>query len=226
MKALAEELGARVHHRPDDYADDGWRPVYTLVGDRQEELQQVFRNEGLGRQRRRVLRPACRTDGGSGCDGDVAVQRGTYRLLHIALWRRVSLRAVPFAERQRAAAKFLDIWRHSPELNEVRSITLRDLPGCSSARTGRLHPLSRTGLHGRQHARVRPLRTARSPSHGPGFRRSICKRRSQRWPNSCKFKSCQSRSLSLKRCSLAETPEAARQPGFDYLRIGRPQRAS
>jgi radical SAM protein with 4Fe4S-binding SPASM domain len=27
--------------------------------------------------------------------------------------------------------KFLDIWRHSPQLNEVRSITARDLTGCS-----------------------------------------------------------------------------------------------
>jgi radical SAM protein with 4Fe4S-binding SPASM domain len=28
-------------------------------------------------------------------------------------------------------AKFLDIWRHSPQLNEVRSIHLRDMPSCS-----------------------------------------------------------------------------------------------
>jgi radical SAM protein with 4Fe4S-binding SPASM domain len=27
--------------------------------------------------------------------------------------------------------KFLDIWNHSPQMNEVRSITIRDLPGCS-----------------------------------------------------------------------------------------------
>lgn len=27
--------------------------------------------------------------------------------------------------------KFVDIWRHSPQLNEVRSITLRDMPSCS-----------------------------------------------------------------------------------------------
>ena len=30
--------------------------------------------------------------------------------------------------------KFLDIWRHSPQLNEVRSISLRDLTGCSECR--------------------------------------------------------------------------------------------
>ena len=28
--------------------------------------------------------------------------------------------------------KFIDIWRHSPELNEVRTITARDLPVCST----------------------------------------------------------------------------------------------
>ncbi|HEV2618150.1 MAG TPA: radical SAM protein [Candidatus Acidoferrales bacterium] len=28
--------------------------------------------------------------------------------------------------------RFLDIWRNSPEMNEVRSITLRDLPACST----------------------------------------------------------------------------------------------
>jgi AdoMet-dependent heme synthase len=27
--------------------------------------------------------------------------------------------------------KFIDIWRHSPQLNEVRSIRLRDMPPCS-----------------------------------------------------------------------------------------------
>jgi hypothetical protein len=28
--------------------------------------------------------------------------------------------------------KFIDIWRHSPQLEEVRSITLGDLQGCST----------------------------------------------------------------------------------------------
>jgi hypothetical protein len=28
--------------------------------------------------------------------------------------------------------KFIDIWRHSPQMNEVRSITARDLPVCST----------------------------------------------------------------------------------------------
>ena len=32
--------------------------------------------------------------------------------------------------------KFVDIWRHSPQLKEVRSITLRDMPSCSKCTHG------------------------------------------------------------------------------------------
>jgi radical SAM protein with 4Fe4S-binding SPASM domain len=32
--------------------------------------------------------------------------------------------------------KFIDIWRDSPQLNEVRSITLRDMPSCSQCTHG------------------------------------------------------------------------------------------
>src|SRR6266568_8347739 len=44
--------------------------------------------------------------------------------------------------------KFLDIWRHSPQLNEVRSITLGDLEGCSScAHQWRVYALPGPRLH-------------------------------------------------------------------------------
>ena len=43
------------------------------------------------------------------------------------------MRAVSAAERQRAAdTRFIDIWQHSPQLKEVRSITVSDLQGCST----------------------------------------------------------------------------------------------
>src|SRR4029077_4814809 len=32
--------------------------------------------------------------------------------------------------------KFIDIWKHSPQMNEVRSITLGDLPTCSTCSHG------------------------------------------------------------------------------------------
>jgi radical SAM protein with 4Fe4S-binding SPASM domain len=35
------------------------------------------------------------------------------------------------------ATRFLDIWQHSPQMNEVRSITVNDLPVCSTCSHGR-----------------------------------------------------------------------------------------
>jgi AdoMet-dependent heme synthase len=32
--------------------------------------------------------------------------------------------------------RFLDIWKHSPQMNEVRSITMNDLPVCSTCAHG------------------------------------------------------------------------------------------
>ena len=32
--------------------------------------------------------------------------------------------------------KFIDIWKHSPQMNEVRSITMADLPVCSTCSHG------------------------------------------------------------------------------------------
>ena len=63
--------------------------------------------------------------------------------------------------------KFLDIWNHSSELNEVRSIRARDLTGLFKLQPrGDLHPLPRLRLYGGQHARAfdRGLRKI-FPSH-------------------------------------------------------------
>ena len=51
--------------------------------------------------------------------------------------------------------RFVDIWRHSDQMNEVRSIRLKDLTTCTSC-TPRfeLYALPWAGLHGRQHARA------------------------------------------------------------------------
>jgi len=51
--------------------------------------------------------------------------------------------------------KFVDIWRDSPQLKEVRSIALRDMPSWSKcAHGGDLHPLPHARIHGREHART------------------------------------------------------------------------
>src|SRR3984957_17297680 len=64
------------------------------------------------------------------------MQRRAHGLLCLALRRCLSVCAVSFAERERARMKFLDIWRDSPQLKEVRSITLRDMPSCSQCTHG------------------------------------------------------------------------------------------
>ena len=51
--------------------------------------------------------------------------------------------------------KFLDIWNHSTQLNEVRSIRARDLHGVLDLQPRRhLHALSRPRLHGGKYARA------------------------------------------------------------------------
>jgi hypothetical protein len=70
--------------------------------------------------------------------GRDARQRWSYRVLYLAV-RRVSVRAVPGGERERAQRKFINIWRHSPQLAEVapspRGPSTADC-GKSFARTG------------------------------------------------------------------------------------------
>ena len=66
--------------------------------------------------------------------------------------------------------KFLDIWNHSSELNEVRSIRAKDLHRVLRLQPCRhLHPLPRPRLHGRKHARTvnRRLRKVFPPHRNP-----------------------------------------------------------
>ena len=51
--------------------------------------------------------------------------------------------------------KFADIWRNSPQLNEVRSITLRDMPSCAHCtHGGSCTRCPGLALHGRKYART------------------------------------------------------------------------
>ena len=153
VKALAKELGAEFTIDPTiTPMMDGDRSILSL-GIEQEELQQVFRDRRLGGQRRRVLRSACWTDGRSGRDGHAPLQRRAFGLLHLALWRPISLRAVSAAERERAAvevsrylAAFTGIER-SPLDYDQRPAGLFAM--CTRVE---LYAVSGLGLHGRQYA--------------------------------------------------------------------------
>ena len=74
--------------------------------------------------------------------------------------------------------RFVDIWRHSDQMNEVRSIRVKDLTTCTSCYPRlELHALSRSGLHGRQHARDHRRRIVRNRSPEPELPRRTCWRR-------------------------------------------------
>ena len=83
--------------------------------------------------------------------------------------------------------KFLDVWHHSDQLNDVRTIKARNLPVCSSCNhVGTLLALSRTGLHGRQYARsVDPgLREIlRAHRHSVGEHAAQAESRDHAWPH-------------------------------------------
>ncbi len=100
VKALAAEIGVRFMLDPTiTPMMDGDRGVLSLNVN-QDVLQKTFRDEGLVGN----VEEFCSTPKGAsaGRNGIVSVQRGAHILLRFAVRRRVSLRAVSVAERQRA----------------------------------------------------------------------------------------------------------------------------
>ena len=174
VKELAKELGAEYTIDPTiTPMMDGDRSVLRL-GLGVPQLQSVFRNSDLvGDVDEFCAPPPAVAD-------DVLdrtpMQRRPHRVLHLALWRSVSLRAVSFAQRQCAPAEVLDIWHHSAPAQRGalhhRCAICRFVP--DAIHVWHVHALSRTGLPGRKHARPVLVRTAKSPSPGRGSRRPIC----------------------------------------------------
>ncbi len=90
--------------------------------------------------------------------------------------------------------KFIDIWRHSDQMNEVRAIRLKDLTTCTSgarmsrvARAARVWPLWKGICAGP------PRRIASALLRKPAFHRPICWRRSGKRRISYRFGPCRSR---------------------------------
>ena len=65
--------------------------------------------------------------------------------------------------------KFVDIWRNSPQLKEVRSITLRDMPSCSQCTHGATCTRCPGWLTWKEICADLPRRIAKNLSRGPGF---------------------------------------------------------
>jgi radical SAM protein with 4Fe4S-binding SPASM domain len=131
VKALAKELGAEFTIDPTiTPMMDGDRSILSL-GIEQEELQQVFRDEGLVGN----VDEFCAPPAGPLAEADAmdtlpcsAGHSACYISPYGDLYPCVQF---PLPSGNVRRSRFLDIWRHSPELNEVRSITISDLQGCS-----------------------------------------------------------------------------------------------
>jgi radical SAM protein with 4Fe4S-binding SPASM domain len=130
VRALASELGVQVTVDPTITPRmDGERSLLGLnIG--HAALRQVFRDQSLVGAVEEFCAPP------SGIDDDAldslpcsAGHTACYVSPYGDVYPCVQF---PLPSGNVRHSKFLDIWRRSPQLNEVRSITARDLTGCSS----------------------------------------------------------------------------------------------
>jgi radical SAM protein with 4Fe4S-binding SPASM domain len=130
VKALADELGAEYTIDPTiTPMMDGDRSIVGL-GLRREELEDVFRNPELVGNVEEFCTPPPPVDGDVldelPCSaGHTAAYVSPYGDVYPCV-------QFPLPTGNLRKQKFIDIWRYSPQLAEVRSISLRELPVCSS----------------------------------------------------------------------------------------------
>jgi len=130
VKALAQELGAKYTIDPTITPKmDGDRSTVAL-GISGQDLRQVFRNGDLVGNVEEFCAPP------PAVDDDVlnelpcsAGHTGCYISPYGDVYPCVQF---PLPAGNVRRQKFLEIWRHSPQLKEVRSIRARDLPLCST----------------------------------------------------------------------------------------------
>ena len=131
VKALAAEVGAEFTIDPTiTPMMDGDRSILSL-GINPDELRQVFRDEGLVGN----VDEFCAAPTGPLSEED-AVETIPCSAGHTACYISpygdvYPCVQFPLPTGNVRRSKFLDIWHHSRELKEVRSITLSDLQGCS-----------------------------------------------------------------------------------------------
>jgi AdoMet-dependent heme synthase len=134
VRALAAELGAQVTIDPTiTPMMDGDRSILDLNVN-EAALREVFQNEGLAGNVDEFCAPPQGPDEGAldmlPCSaGHTACYVSPYGDVYPCV-------QFPLPSGNVRRTKFVDIWRHSPQLNEVRSITLRELPTCSQCTHG------------------------------------------------------------------------------------------
>jgi radical SAM protein with 4Fe4S-binding SPASM domain len=134
VKALAEELGAQFIIDPTiTPMMDGNRSILSLNVD-EAALREVFRNEALVGNVEEFCAPPLGPDEDAldmlPCSaGHTACYVSPYGDVYPCV-------QFPLPSGNVRRMKFVDIWRDSPQLKEVRSITLRDMPSCSQCTHG------------------------------------------------------------------------------------------
>ena len=124
MKRLANELGAEYTIDPDRDANDGWRPEILRLGLGVPQLQEVFRNPDLvGDEADEFCAPP------PPVNDDVLEElpcSAGHTACYISPYGDVfPCVQFPLPSGNVRRQKFLDIWHHSDQLNEVRDITAR-----------------------------------------------------------------------------------------------------
>ena len=130
VKALAKELGAEYTIDPTITPKmDGDRSILPL-GIGGEELKQVFRNGDLVGNVEEFCAPPRPVDDG---DLDGLPCSASHTFCYISPYGDVfPCVQFPLPTGNVRKQKFLEIWRHSKQMNDVRSIRGRDLPVCST----------------------------------------------------------------------------------------------
>jgi AdoMet-dependent heme synthase len=129
VRALAAELGAQFIMDPTiTPMMDGDRSILSLNVD-EAALREVFRDEALVGN----VEEFCAPPQGPDEDAlDMLPCSAGHTACYVSPYGDVyPCVQFPLPSGNVRRTKFVDIWRNSPQLNEVRSITLRDMPSCS-----------------------------------------------------------------------------------------------
>ncbi|MGC1617819.1 MAG: radical SAM protein [Candidatus Acidiferrum sp.] len=135
VRALAAELGAQFILDPTiTPMMDGDRSILSLNVD-EAALREVFRNEALIGGN---VEEFCAPPPGPDDDAlDMLPCSAGHTACYVSPYGDVyPCVQFPLPSGNVRQMKFVDIWRDSPQLNEVRSITLRDMPSCSKCAHG------------------------------------------------------------------------------------------
>ena len=153
VRALAAELGVDCTLDPTiTPMMDGDRSALSLGVD-QDALRQVFRDPSLVGDVEEFC--AISTNPDEDAMENPALQRRPHYLLRFSLRRRYPCVQFPLPTGNVRKQRFIDIWRHSDAMNDVRSIRVKDLTTCTScSHVSSLLALSRSGVPGRKHARA------------------------------------------------------------------------